>query len=56
MTRPRFKELPALICTFKRYGRVCKTRPAGDNLESLFSQSQELEAEIKKQLAGLQHD
>jgi hypothetical protein len=29
MTHRRFKELPTLICTFKRYGRVCKTRLAG---------------------------
>jgi type I restriction enzyme M protein len=26
-----------------------------NNLDSLFSQSRELEAEIKKQLAGLKH-
>jgi|APLak6261659120_1056016.scaffolds.fasta_scaffold03538_2 hypothetical protein len=27
--RLRFKGFPALICTSKHYGRVCKTRPPG---------------------------
>ncbi|SFL67649.1 N-6 DNA methylase [Nitrosomonas communis] len=33
-----------------------KIKMFNDNLESLFSQSRELEAKIKKQLAGLRYD
>jgi type I restriction enzyme M protein len=33
-----------------------KMKGFSDNLESLFSQSRELEAEIKKQLAGLKYE
>lgn len=35
---------------------AAKMKGFTDNLESLFSQSRELEAEIKKQLAGLKYD
>jgi type I restriction enzyme M protein len=35
---------------------AAKMQAFTDNLDSLFSQSRELEAEIKKQLAGLNYD
>lgn len=35
---------------------AAKMKGFTDNLESLFSQSRELEVEIKKQMAGLKYD
>lgn len=35
---------------------AAKMKGFAENLESLFNQSRELEAEIKKQMAGLKYD